>query len=675
LQSSYVDPASGHLKYAVLNQTGWTTWSIVTTGEVYSINTSIAVDASGRIHISYYQIYGPGCEGGTKPATCDSDIVNNFKLKYITSLDGINWSEEFVDQDFSNPVSNGKWNALALTSSGNPVVAYSAVGQTALRVAKRSSTGTWTSSTVDDNGRNYSLWVDKNTNTVSVTYVRYLYNTSTNNTTREISFAHETSPGVWAKETVAVFVSDGEVIPENDSSFTTSLVFDGANVPYISFHNPVSQSLEVAYRNAFNLGWGIKVITGPNEGRYNSMTLDINSNPVLSYYDETNRELKVAYVVDKASSWDSDGDGIYNLLDHCPDSNDCDGDGLMDPQEDINRNGQIDLGETDPARSDTVSIGMDMKDLDTDSDGWPDDVERFYGSNIASLDSIPGLPIRISTQFKDVQSDDLATWSIRDDSGTRDYPSVWQIEDGLLTQKSNIYGFTIPYGKIIQPGSFAIAGQSCWRDYDLHMRFRSDDDGVIGIAFRYLDEQNYYLLSLDRNQGIVRVVRKENGGDTVLSEVPYIYAKGYYHQVSVMVSGNLLQIFIDALSSIESPLIELNDPKLSSWSGGKIGLYTSYNQAVFFDHVIVLKPINGADSCSSSDDGLFPPGSQSGGGKNISGTFFGCGRIKEYRDGSRLNDDTGSILLTMLIVLWPVFFIQSRQLALHLKKYLIAAAR
>jgi hypothetical protein len=55
---------------------------------------------------------------------------------------------------------------------------------------------------------------------------------------------------------------------------------------------------------------------------------------------------------------DRDGDGVPNTQDSDPDDPDQDDDGLLDGQEDTNKNGRVDSGETDPRKADTDSDGL-----------------------------------------------------------------------------------------------------------------------------------------------------------------------------------------------------------------------------------------------------------------------------------------------------------------------------
>ena len=65
---------------------------------------------------------------------------------------------------------------------------------------------------------------------------------------------------------------------------------------------------------------------------------------------------------------DSDGDRLCNGLDPCSNDDDCDDDGLMDGSEDLDTDGVLDPGETDPLN------------WDSDGDGLSDGLERGLGA-------------------------------------------------------------------------------------------------------------------------------------------------------------------------------------------------------------------------------------------------------------------------------------------------------
>jgi hypothetical protein len=93
-----------------------------------------------------------------------------------------------------------------------------------------------------------------------------------------------------------------------------------------------------------------------------------------AYYD-------IEVVSSPPGSPDSDGDGIFNIIEnqsHCLDPNDADtdDDGIPDGVEDVNKNGVVDNNETDPCNIDTdgdgiqdgTELGYTLEDIGSDTD-------------------------------------------------------------------------------------------------------------------------------------------------------------------------------------------------------------------------------------------------------------------------------------------------------------------
>ena len=80
---------------------------------------------------------------------------------------------------------------------------------------------------------------------------------------------------------------------------------------------------------------------------------------------------------------DSDGDGLTDVLENStctnPHDADTDDDGIPDGIEDINHNGMLDMGETDPCN------------IDTDADGFSDGDEVKAGTNPLNRNNIPAI--------------------------------------------------------------------------------------------------------------------------------------------------------------------------------------------------------------------------------------------------------------------------------------------
>ena len=92
----------------------------------------------------------------------------------------------------------------------------------------------------------------------------------------------------------------------------------------------------------------------------------------------------------------------------------------------------------------------------------------------------------------------------------------WAATNGVLTQTSDL---SVADPGVHFPGTYALAGEPRWRDVQISVRLRSDDDDAIGIMFRYFDGDNYYRFSMDaqrsyrseRLAGRHHSVRSKNG--------------------------------------------------------------------------------------------------------------------------------------------------------------------
>ena len=144
---SYFDSLNGNLKYATNASGSWVTTTVDKNYFLDGSFTSIAVDKSGNVHISYYDtIYGD--------------------LKYATNTSG-KWV--MVTVDSSGNV--GFYTSIALDKSGKIHISYYDETNADLRYATNAS-GSWVTKTVDsdeDVGEHTSLVVDISNN-VHISY-------------------------------------------------------------------------------------------------------------------------------------------------------------------------------------------------------------------------------------------------------------------------------------------------------------------------------------------------------------------------------------------------------------------------------------------------------------------------------------------------------------------------
>jgi len=249
---SYYDNTTGNLKYAL-----WTgsTWNIKTVDSVGKFGgyTSIALDVSGNPHISYYD-----------------SIKGN--LKYALWM-GSAWNIETID----SVGDVGSYTSIALDTSGNPHISYydSIKGNLKYALWTGSKWNIETIDSVGDVGSYTSIALDTSGNP----HISYYDDTNGN-----LKYALWTG-STWNIETVVHSVGD--------VGSDTSIALDSSGNPHISFLYSYDGILGYARWNGST--WLIKKIdkTGYS-GRYNSIALSTSGISYISYTDEENQELKCA---------------------------------------------------------------------------------------------------------------------------------------------------------------------------------------------------------------------------------------------------------------------------------------------------------------------------------------------------------------------------------------------
>jgi subtilisin family serine protease len=365
---SFYDATNGDLKYAHWDGTGWHIETVDGDGDVGQY-TSLALDQSNYPHISYYDVthrhlkhatwQGAGWtidtvdDGGDvgqhssltidqsgRPRIAYRDALN-LDLKYAA------WTGDIWDIQVVDSAGNvGQYASLALTSTDTPCISYYDATNQRLKYAAWTEAA-WDIEPVDDDrqvGQYTSIVLDDN-DAPHISYydatnfdLRYV-------TTQDgVGWAIEHADGApsagrstalvldtagnprityWLRNRLGYAAWNGsdmwdrEFVDESDSvGQFVSLALNGDD-PRISYYDETNGDLKYAAWTGNT--WDIQVVDSDGDvGRFTSLALDGSGNPCISYYDVTNGNLK--YAAWTGSAWDieavdSNGDvGKYTSL-------------------------------------------------------------------------------------------------------------------------------------------------------------------------------------------------------------------------------------------------------------------------------------------------------------------------------------------------------------------------
>jgi len=107
----------------------------------------------------------------------------------------------------------------------------------------------------------------------------------------------------------------------------------------------------------------------------------------------------------------------------------------------------------------------------------------------------------------------------------------------------------------------------------------SKDDDKIGFVFRYLDPDNYYILSWQKQGNQMRFTKILDGKEVGLATTEIGYRQSKWYSLKVAVSDNVMMAYLD-----EKRVLVASD---SSLTRGKVGLYCHGNAGSYFDDFTV----------------------------------------------------------------------------------------
>jgi hypothetical protein len=140
----------------------------------------------------------------------------------------------------------------------------------------------------------------------------------------------------------------------------------------------------------------------------------------------------------------------------------------------------------------------------------------------------------------------LGSWAV-EDLGALSAAPAWQIRDEALDQTRDLLGE--PDGDLDSFGSYAAwMGGPAAADYRVTVWLRLDSKpSVLGIAFRWYDTGNHYLLAFDGCDDSARLIRKVAQVGTLLWQGHATLVPGEYRSLTVEAVGSRLRAILDDL--------------------------------------------------------------------------------------------------------------------------------
>ncbi|SDE38042.1 hypothetical protein SAMN02799630_05307 [Paenibacillus sp. UNCCL117] len=131
----------------------------------------------------------------------------------------------------------------------------------------------------------------------------------------------------------------------------------------------------------------------------------------------------------------------------------------------------------------------------------------------------------------------------------------------------------------------SVAGSAEWSNYKVEAKTKVDSwSNRVGLIARYVDPNNFYAMYYDTYSNKLFIVKNLNGSQTTLASAPMAAAPtaGVYHTYSLEVNGSTLKAYVDG-----QLLVTATD---SSFTAGKIGVYSHVQKAYFDDVVVTVTP-------------------------------------------------------------------------------------
>ena len=253
---TYGDLSAWNLKYATFDGVSWSRSILDNGGSGQAgMYSSLEIDSNDLIHVSYWG--------------------RSFDLKYGTKQAGTgSWSTEIVEWGHMT----GEWTSIALDSNNKPFISHVSETYDDMQIGYKDGQGDWTTPTVDSGG---SGQIDNGTSIAidSNDAKHIVYYDDENGDLKYADF--NTLSNLWQ---YTILDSAGDV-----GKFP-SIAIDSQDNLHVAYYDNGNQELK--YANYDGSSWNISTLD-TSGGMHPSVAIDSNDNIYISYYDDTNSNLKM----------------------------------------------------------------------------------------------------------------------------------------------------------------------------------------------------------------------------------------------------------------------------------------------------------------------------------------------------------------------------------------------
>lgn len=241
------------------------------------------VDSTGNI--GYFTSLALDSSGNPHIAYSAS---TNFDAKYA-KWTGSSWSVEIIPDTVANV---GRWSNLVLESGTTHIIYFDDTNHQ-LRYAKWTTTASWEFETIDASGPSNGNWNSMVLDSSGKLHISYRL--GYDNTGGGLKYAKESATG-WSTDVVEKKKGAG--------LWGTSIAIDASENPHIAYHDQLTGKLRYAYWTGSR--WKIETvdeIDGGAVGEYCNLALEADGTRHIAYRDVTNGNVKYALWNPSTESW------------------------------------------------------------------------------------------------------------------------------------------------------------------------------------------------------------------------------------------------------------------------------------------------------------------------------------------------------------------------------------